>query len=159
MVEITARSCERMTAEFYAELGAAVDAMAKSDKYCQYPIASVTLWIEPAIRHEQIHFFRDESGQVCGYLTWAWLCEDTEQRLLRDCNVLLHISEWNEGERLWILDFLVHSGDVRTWIREARMLFGEVMQAKSLHRWDDGRLRKVITWKKRPLQGISQRAR
>ena len=88
----------RMTASFYRTLGLAVDAMAKSDEYCQYPIACVTMWIEPAIRHEQIHFFRDASGEICGYMTWAWLAEDTERRLLHDPNVLLHISEWNEGE-------------------------------------------------------------
>ena len=145
-----------MSADLYSALGAAVNAMARSDEYCQYPIACLTLWIEPAIWHEQIHFFRDDSGQVCGYMTWAWLAEDTEQRLLHDPNVLLHISEWNEGERLWILDFLVHTGNVRKWIREARMLFGEVMQAKSLHRRDDGSVRKVITWKKRLSRGTSQ---
>jgi cytolysin-activating lysine-acyltransferase len=148
-----------VSADLYFALGAAADAMARSDEYCQYPIACLTLWIEPAICHEQIHFFRDDSGQVCGYMTWAWLAEDTERRLLHDSNVLLHISEWNEGERLWILDFLVHSGDVRSWIREARMLFGEATQAKSLHRREDGSVRKVITWKKRSSRGTSQRSK
>lgn len=148
-----------MTFDLYSALGAAVDAMARSDEYCQYPMACVTLWVEPAIWHEQIHFFRDDSGQVCGYMTWAWLAEDTERRLLQDSNVVLHISEWNEGERLWILDFLVHTGDVRRWIREARALFGEVTEAKSLHRRDDGSVRKVVTWKKRPFHDTFQRSR
>lgn len=131
--------------------------MGRSDEYCQYPIACVTLWIEAAVRHEQIYFFQDEAGQVCGYMTWAWIAEDAEQRLLRDPNVLLHISEWNEGERLWILDFLVHTGDVRTWIQEARTLFGEVEHAKSVRRRDDGSVRKVTTWKRWPCCGTSQR--
>lgn len=148
-----------MTADLYSALGAAVDAMTKSDEYCQYPIACVALWIEPAIRHEQIHFFRDDSGQICGYMTWAWLAKDTEQRFLHDPNVLLHISEWNEGERLWILDFLVHSGDVRRRIREARTLFRDVTQANSVRRRDDGSVRKVITWKNRSSHRTSHRAR
>ena len=141
---------------FHTALGFAVDAMGKSDEYCQYPIACITLWIEPAVRHEQIHFFRDDAGQICGYLTWAWLSEDAERRLVHDSNVLLHISEWNEGERLWILDFLVHSGDVRAWIAEARTLFVDVRQAKSLRRGDDGNVRKVTTWKRRSYPGTSQ---
>ena len=144
---------------FYDELGMAVEAMGRSDEYCQYPIGCVTLWIEPAVRHEQIYFFRDAAGQVCGYMTWAWLAEDTERRVLYDPNVLLHISEWNEGERLWILDFLVHTGDVRAWIQEARTLFGEVTQAKSVRRRDDGSVRKVTTWTRRGYHGISQRTR
>ncbi len=146
-------------ADLYPALGLAVDSMAKSDEYCQYPIACVTLWIEPAIRHEQIHFFRDASGEVCGYMTWAWLTEDTERRLLHNPNVLLHISEWNEGERLWILDFLVHAGEVRTWIREARELFAESTDARSLRRRDDGSVRKITTWKRRPCHGISRPGR
>jgi cytolysin-activating lysine-acyltransferase len=142
--------------DLHMALGLAVDAMAKSDDYCQYPIACVTLWIEPAIRHEQIHFFRDESGKVCGYMTWAWLAEDAERRLLHDPNVLLHISEWNEGDRLWILDFLVHTGEVRMWIREARDLFGGVTQANSLRRRSDGSIRKVTAWKRRLSRNTSQ---
>jgi cytolysin-activating lysine-acyltransferase len=148
-----------MTAELHTALGFAVDVMGKSDEYCQYPVACVTLWIEPAIRHEQIHFFRDESGEVCGYMTWAWLTEDTEQRLLNDPNVLLHISEWNEGGQLWILDFLVPTSDLKMRIREARALFGTVEQAKSLRRRHDGSVRKVITWKRRPSSGISPTGR
>lgn len=144
-----------MTADLHTALGFAVDVMGKSDEYCQYPVACVTLWIEPAIRHEQIHFFRDESGEVRGYMTWAWLAEDAEQRLLHDPNVLLHVSEWNEGDRLWILDFLVHTGDLRMRIREARALFRPVEQAKSLRRRDDGSVRKVTTWKRRSPSGTS----
>lgn len=112
----------------------AVEAMGRSDEYCQYPIACVTLWIEPALQHEQIYFFRDEAGHVCGYMTWAWLAEYAERRLLDDPNVLLHISEWNEGDRLWILDFLVHRGDVRARIDEVRGVFAEMRQARSLRR-------------------------
>ncbi len=92
-------------------------------------------------------------------MTWAWLTEDTERRLLHNPNVLLHISEWNEGERLWILDFLVHAGEVRTWIREARELFAESTDARSLRRRDDGSVRKITTWKRRPCHGISRPGR
>lgn len=146
-----------MVGDLHFALGIAADVMAKSNQYCQYPIACLSLWIEPAIRHEQIHFFRDESGDVLGYITWAWLSENTERRLLCDPNVLLHISEWNEGKRLWILDFLAHGGDVNRWVREARTLFGEVAEAKSLRRREDGSVRKVTTWKKRCSRGTSQR--
>ena len=144
---------------FYSALGLAVDAMGKSDRYCQYPIACLTMWIEPAIRHEQIHFFRDEFGQVCGYMTWAWLADDTERRLIHDPDVLLHLSEWNEGDRLWILDFLVHTGDVRLWVGEAQSLFVEVAEANWLRRRDDGSVRKVMRWKRRPSSGISRQTK
>ena len=144
---------------FYEQLGTAVDAMGRSNDYCQYPLACVTLWIEPAVRHEQIYFFRDDAEQICGYMTWAWLAEDAEWRLLHDPNVLLHLSEWNEGERLWILDFLIHTGDVRAWVEEARSLFRGVAQSKSVRRRDDGSVRKITTWTKRGSCDTSRRKR
>ena len=35
---------------------------------------------------------------------------DGSQRLLYEPNMLLHISEWNDGDRLWILGCLVDTG-------------------------------------------------
>lgn len=145
----------RTQGSFYTKLGMAVEAMGKSDCYCKFPIACVTLWIEPAIWHDQIHFFRDDSGHICGYMTWAWLAEDTEQRVLCDPNVLLHISEWNEGDRLWIMDFLVRTGNMRRRIREAQSLFKAVENAKSVRRSDDGCVTKVTIWKETRWRDIS----
>jgi hemolysin-activating ACP:hemolysin acyltransferase len=111
--------------------------MAKSDEYCQYPIACITLWIEPAIRHEQIHFFFDDAGQACGYVTWAWLAADSERRLLHDPDVLLHISEWNEGSSLWILDFVVGVS--------GRSQFGRVCPCRYFAADEVGRLERGLT--------------
>ena len=142
-------------ARYERQLGRAASAMAKSARYCQYPIACLTLWISPAILHEQIHFFIDDQGGVAGYMTWAVVERDTEYRLLNDPQVLLHISEWNEGDRLWILDFLVVYGEVRTYIREAAALFEEFCEAKSVRRSEDGKVRKVTTWKLRSIVASS----
>lgn len=123
--------------------------MAQSPLYCEYPIICIPLWIEPAVRHEQIHFFRDASNSVRGYVTWAWLAEDAGHRFINDPEILLHISEWNEGEQLWIVDFLVLDGDVKERIRETMALFDGVISAKSLRRREDGTVRKVTAWRKR----------
>ena len=130
-------------------MGLASAAMMRSDKYCQYPIACLSLWIRPAILLEQIHFFFDEGGHFVGYLTWALLAEDTEHRLINDADVLFHISEWNEGDRLWILDFVVTNKSIRKIIKEAFELFPNFGEAKSLRRTDDGAVRKISTWRRR----------
>ncbi len=126
--------------------------MSRSDGYCQYPIACLALWIEPAISHEQIHFFHDTGGNLVGYMTWAMLAEDTERRLLRDPEFLIHISEWNEGDFLWILDFVVVNGDANNAIRQAYSLFPEITRAKSVRRDRNGVVRKMTTWKSRPIE-------
>jgi cytolysin-activating lysine-acyltransferase len=137
---------DRESAEFLERVGRVATVMGRSPQYCQYPIACIQLWLEPAIRHDQIKFFHNESGVVVGYMTWAWLAEDTEDRLIHDPSVLLHISEWNEGDRLWILDLVLLSGDIRARLREAATLFKREKLARSLRRRDDGTVRKVTTW-------------
>jgi len=81
-------------------------------------------------------------------MTWALLAEDTEQRLIHDPEVLLHFSEWNEGDRLWLLDFVLLDGNIRTVVKEAFRLFPHFTEAKSLRRRPDGSVRKVTTWRR-----------
>ena len=91
----------------------------------------------------------DSDHNFFGYMTWAFLAEDTEKRLVGDPNVLFHISEWNEGDRLWIMDFVVIGGDARRRIQEAMALFPQCDQAKSLRRREDGSVRKITLWKRK----------
>jgi hemolysin-activating ACP:hemolysin acyltransferase len=133
--------------DYHHRLGLVAAMMTKSSEYCQYPIACLGVWIEPAILLDQIHFFCDAGSNVVGYMTWALLAEDTEQRLIHDPEVLLHLSEWNEGDRLWIMDFVLIDGDVRTALKEASRRFPDFAEARSLRRRSDGTVRKVTRWK------------
>lgn len=142
--------------DLFKALGLTVTVMGQSPDYCQYPIACIPLWLEPAIRHRQIHFFLDNAGFPVGYLTWAWLATDTEKRLQYDPTVLLHISEWNEGDNLWILDFVLVSGDLRARLREAVSLFGGHTQASSLRRHADGTVRKISVWRRAAFRNTSR---
>jgi hemolysin-activating ACP:hemolysin acyltransferase len=52
------------SSEYHLRLGLVAAAMLRSSEYCQYPIACLAVWIEPAILLEQIHFFFDRSGNL-----------------------------------------------------------------------------------------------
>ena len=54
--------------------------MMKSSSHCQYPIACIALWIEPAVLLEQFLIFHDLGGNPTGYMTWAFLAEDPGAR-------------------------------------------------------------------------------
>jgi hemolysin-activating ACP:hemolysin acyltransferase len=62
--------------------------------------------------------------------------------------VVFHLSEWNEGDRLWIMDFVVVDGRFKNALTEARQLFPSFTEAKSLRRRADGSVRKVTTWRR-----------
>lgn len=127
-------------------LGAVTFVMTRSPTYCQYPIACIAEWLRPPLLLCQYTLFYDASANLVGYMTWAFLAEDTEQRLIGDPAILLHLSEWNEGDRLWIMDFVVLNGDVRRFVQLGKNRLSQFEEAKSLRRRDDGSIRKVTRW-------------
>ncbi len=123
--------------------------MTKTAEYPHYPLACLSAWIEPAVLHNQIHFFfREEDRKPIGYFTWAFLASDVEQRLIHDPDVLFHISEWNEGESLWLMDMVLIAGDVRSRIREVHAMFPDFIEARSLRRTEGGSVRNRRLWKR-----------
>ncbi|MGO2155364.1 toxin-activating lysine-acyltransferase [Serratia sp. BW106] len=92
------------------QIGFAVSCMLYNRNYSLYPVLSIQYWTEFAIQHKQIQFLFDTSGQPLAYVTWAFLEADTEARLLSDPEFRLHPSEWNEGDRIWLLDFCCKPG-------------------------------------------------
>ena len=125
--------------------------MATSKQYRAYPLGSLTVWIDPPIATDQLAvFYRWNDSEPVGYVTWALLAPDVEHRWLHDPQVLLHPSEWNEGENLWIMDFLALPGyceDIVEFI-EQNMFVG-YLEARSVRRNADGTVRKVSTWRRR----------
>lgn len=133
------------------QLGLVAELMCRSDHYCGFPIACLKLWIEPAILMRQIKFFYDVSNNCVGYITWAKVEEETYVRMVKDPSYILHLSEWNEGNELLIMDFMVLNGDVRRFMRESMEDLAGHGIARSFRRRADGSIRKIVTWKARPL--------
>lgn len=98
-------------------------------QYSTFRILTLDFWISPAINHKQILFLFDITAKPIGYVIWAHLAPDTEQRLMKDLNFLLHPSEWNEGGRTWIIDFCFPCGGVSEVVRKLKIL----LQKKSIY--------------------------
>lgn len=90
-----------------------------------FQMRTLHFWLVPAIDHQQIVFFFDSTARPMGYVTWAYLAPDAEQRMLTDPNFLLHPSEWNEGGRTWIIDFCFPSGGAKDAISTLKKIFRE----------------------------------
>lgn len=131
--------------------GAVALLLAKSKQYRKLPFACLSVWIEPALLSNQLAiFYRWNDGKPIGYMTWAFLAPDVEQRWKNDPKVLLHDSEWNEDGTLWIMDFLALPGyceDIVEFVD--RNMFAGHTQAYSLRRRSNGSVRKVSCWTRR----------
>lgn len=73
--------------------------------------------IIPSARHGKIAFFVNFERVPVGFVTWAHLACETEDRLLRTLDPRLHLSEWNEGEALWLRSLQVPVGLRREALR------------------------------------------
>ncbi|MFL1514928.1 toxin-activating lysine-acyltransferase [Pseudomonas prosekii] len=104
-------------------LGYAIMIIFMCTPYSTFKVLTLSYWISPAIDHKQIIFFFDSASTPIGYVTWAHLAPDTEQRLLEDPNFLLHPSEWNEGGRTWIIDFCFPCGGSKESIKKLKSVF------------------------------------
>ncbi|WP_050496535.1 toxin-activating lysine-acyltransferase [Pantoea vagans] len=90
---------------YSTQLGLAASCMLSSPRYCRFPVAALGIWTRHAIIQEQIHFFYDGGGEVQGYLTWARIRPDTLKKCITQPEYILHPTEWNEGNILWLTDF------------------------------------------------------
>lgn len=61
----------------------------------------------------QTKVFYNGFGQCTGFVVWALLVPDVERRVIRTKRLELHDFEWNEGDSLWIIDFLTRPGSLR----------------------------------------------
>ncbi|MGF6327627.1 cytolysin-activating lysine-acyltransferase [Pseudomonas sp. BS3782 TE3695] len=104
-------------------LGFACLIMSMCRRYSLFQIATLKFWISPAIDHKQIAFFFDKKSTPIGYMTWAHLAHDSEERLIKDPNFLLHPSEWNEGGETWIIDFNFPRGCAIDAFKEIKEVF------------------------------------
>ncbi|WP_402721338.1 toxin-activating lysine-acyltransferase [Janthinobacterium rivuli] len=130
-----------------SQLGTAAYLILRCTKYRLFRVASVGAWLQPPILLKQICFFYDTLGHPIGYVTWAYLTREVEQRFVEDPNFLLHFSEWNEGDRLWMIDFVAPNGMVREIVDYIRRhLFNEFSEARYVRRDAGGAIRKVCIW-------------
>lgn len=125
-------------------IGWAVFVISKKGCYLDYPIASLIAWLLPPARLHQFHVFANSQGRVLGYMTWALLAPDTESQWIAQRAKSWHLSEWCEGDRLWVIDFVALPGTIRECIRQAWNLPLGCDQVRYLRRRHEGRTRLTV---------------
>jgi hemolysin-activating ACP:hemolysin acyltransferase len=88
------------------------------------PLDTILRMLDSAYELQQIKLYFNDFGQCVGYVCWAWVTKDVEERLLGEPDYMPHLFEWNEGTRLWILDFCAARGSLaRLWADMRDVLF------------------------------------
>lgn len=91
------------------KLGTALLLLLQIPRYRKLPLSALRAWLQPAVQHGQIVFAFNRHGEVVSYCTWAMLSADTLTRMQR-ASTVLHLSEWNEGPHLWLMELVGAGG-------------------------------------------------
>ena len=74
------------------------------------PILNVYHRVYCPIRLDQILFLFQADGSPAAYATWAYVSDTTLAGLADGTQTSLHMSEWNEGTNLVIMDLVARQG-------------------------------------------------
>lgn len=132
-----------------AALGYASMIMFRCKHSSRFQVGALYFWIIPAIDHQQIAFFFNSEATPIGYVSWAYLADDVEHRLLTDPNFLLHPSEWNEGGRTWIIDYCFPYGGIKESLHQIKDIFRVQgsEQVSWVRRNPDYSIRKIVRYR------------
>jgi cytolysin-activating lysine-acyltransferase len=107
----------------YEKLGCVAHIMASNSSHRSQKIYGLAVWIEPAIVHDQIEiFFRN--GEPVGYFVWACLTPTVVSKIIKQ-NHVIHPSEWNEGDLLWVIDVLLPRDSLSIYRNKIRAILSQ----------------------------------
>ena len=137
---------EGVAINYHEALGMMMWLMKHADYHSQWPLWSVDTDIVPALIHGQSKIYFDQSQNPVGFATWAWLDDESKERMLRTGKALT-IHQWNNGSNLMFGDFVAPWGHAKFILNDLRSNVFPDQCAFSLGRHPDGSIRKVYYWK------------
>jgi cytolysin-activating lysine-acyltransferase len=106
--------------EHHVKLGYAAALLASIARRPHMPMPAAIRLLDVAIGFDQFKLYLTGYGRPVAYVAWAFLSHDVEQRITRTKSPLLHVSEWNEGSSLWIMDLVAPHGHLSFVLRDLR---------------------------------------
>lgn len=103
-----------------SDLSAILELCAASASHNRLPIAGFFGRLQIPLMLGQVEVFRNHFGQTLGYIVWALLHPEVEERLLTNVNAEILDFEWNEGKCLWVVDCIFSAGSIIPMLRHLR---------------------------------------
>jgi cytolysin-activating lysine-acyltransferase len=90
-------------------MGSAVWLWLHSSSHRNMPLSGLSALLLPAISNRQF-LLASENGRPVAYASWANLSEEAERRYLNQHPLLMPETDWNSGDRMWLLDWVAPFG-------------------------------------------------
>lgn len=121
---------------------------ANSNERKNISIRSFYYWMMPAINHEQIKLLQgDLERYPSGYIVWIWVNNKTLNDYLTNSKFVPHLSQWNEGDNLIILDVLLPNPK-KSFFKRLTKMKNELKRSgvKNIYYRDPGCQELVYSW-------------
>jgi hemolysin-activating ACP:hemolysin acyltransferase len=99
-------------------IGFVCDLAQASPQHAPMSLQQLMRVLDAAISLNQVKVYFNDYGECMGYVVWALLAPDVAQRFLSGNDLSLHLTEWNEGTNVWIIDLLVPHGSINYVLRD-----------------------------------------
>lgn len=96
----------------YEKLGIVLSVLARIYPEQQVNMAYINQVLLPAIEHNQLAIFCNYDEIPVAFVIWYRLTPETLARVEEYPYQPLHISEWNEGDQLWLHNFYACPGSL-----------------------------------------------
>jgi hemolysin-activating ACP:hemolysin acyltransferase len=136
----------------FAILGLAIQELQKSHYHRQFKLSYyLPVEILPPLRRAQFRAYVTPTGASAGFVTWAWVSDETLDALHRTGRALTG-PEWAGGQYLFMNDIITDPGMARLVVNElAERIFPDE-EATSLRRTPNGSIRRINRWSGRNLR-------
>jgi hemolysin-activating ACP:hemolysin acyltransferase len=94
----------------YQKLGIVMELYAQAKRGRAFNGELPLSWIYPLVRLKQVSIMDDKEGLPCACIAWGFLTDATLARLGHSSDKAVHISEWNDGRDLCVLDAVSNIG-------------------------------------------------
>lgn len=80
-----------------------------SPSHRNFPVHTLPVLLLPAIKNRQF-IMMSEAGRPVFYISWGNFSEEAKQRYLTHSPLLIPETDWNSGDRMWLLDWVAPFG-------------------------------------------------
>lgn len=121
-----------------------------SKSHHNFPLHTLPVLLLPAIKNLQF-ILAYELGRPVFYLSWANFSAEAEERYLANSPLLMPQSDWNCGDRMWILDWVAPFGHTKIITQILKRQFFASRWARSLYHRGNERGLQIKTFQGRAV--------
>ncbi|MBC3620319.1 toxin-activating lysine-acyltransferase [Vibrio metschnikovii] len=116
-MQIKLKTAANESSRNYEKLGVVLSLLARIYPDQQVNMAYINQVVFPAIEHNQLAIFCNYDEMPIAFVIWYRLTPETLARVAKYPYHPLHISEWNEGDQLWLHNLYACSGALAATVK------------------------------------------